>query len=140
MYLKVKIAIFIGIIFFLFQGCEKNEKHPLPNVDVDLYINLSYAENVALNTPGGSKIFNQGINGIIVFRIDNSTFGAYEITCPYESETMDCYVEVNGVVARCPCCGSEYFLNDNSILKGPTKWPLKSYYTDFTGIVLLVTN
>jgi nitrite reductase/ring-hydroxylating ferredoxin subunit len=132
---KVKIAILYIIWCILLLSCEKNKVHPIPNVSVNVKIDLNDAEYSFLRAPFNHIILDAGINGILIFSVDKNVFVAYEVTCPYEygSEYSDCTVEVDGSLAKCPCCGSSFFLQNNNLLEGPSQWPLKPYAINLVG-------
>jgi len=137
---RIKLAIFLLIIPGIYHSCEKPKQHPLPNVEVDIILNLNNAENTALKIVGGSKIIEGGINGIIIYRTDLYNFKAFEITCPHNPDE-NCKVETNGGYATCPCCESVYFLYDGSVSQGSVSaWPLKSYQTDYSEPSLWIHN
>jgi len=137
--MKKKLAISCILLSICFAGCEKPKRHPLSDVDVSIYLNINNAENTVLRVPGGSRIVSGGLNGVVVYRITESKFGAYELTCPYEEE-RNCILEQEGAVVTCPCCESAFSLLDGSKLSGPSNWPLMSYYISFDGVYIFVSN
>ncbi|MCF8456249.1 MAG: hypothetical protein K9H62_09995 [Bacteroidales bacterium] len=111
-----------------------------------VYVNFTIAvfdpEYAALLVPGNSITVIGGANGILIYRISDTDFAAYDRTCTYPVEE-NCQVKVDnsGVFAvDTLCCKSKYLLLDGSVVRGPATYPLKSYRTSFDGTYLRVFN
>ncbi len=135
---KLSKIFIISLIFITFIGCDDNDDW-IPNVRVE--INLSPAE---LATMGllQTRIFpNDGVNGVILFRLGNTEFNAYDRTCSFQP-VENCIVEIDGseLFAKCPCCNSEFELLNGDIRKGPAKRPLKKYSTSVSDGRLFIYN
>jgi nitrite reductase/ring-hydroxylating ferredoxin subunit len=136
--------LIVLICFLLFTatefGCEKDRNEIIPYVPVNRYFNIRDPEFFDLSVPNNSVTIKGGLNGIIVYRVSVEEFVAYDRTCTYEPEN-NCAVETdNSSSAKCPCCGSRFFLIDGSPLNGPAQWPLKPYKTTFDGTYVRITN
>lgn len=107
-----------------------------------------------LNAIGNSVLINSDYagrssagydyNGIIIYRMSESEFYAFDRTCPFDID-KSISVELENSsdpVAVCPECGSEYVLPSIGFPteKGPSKVPLKQYNTDFNGVTISVYN
>jgi cytochrome b6-f complex iron-sulfur subunit len=86
------------------------------NIDLD----LSLAENSALNTTGSSKI----VQSILIINT-----GTKICTVGYNATAGD---------IECPCHGS-VFSTSGSVINGPAPSPLKSYPVSIAGNVLTIT-
>ncbi len=122
------------------MGCDDNEDR-IPNVRVNIWLDLN-TELATLGHYQARIINNEGVNGIILFRLHERDFNAFDLTCPYDP-VNNCKIEhiEEGLFARCPCCESEFNLvYDGSVQKGPAKRPLKQYRTTIQGSRLHISN
>lgn len=137
---KLKKVFIISLIFITFVGCDDNDEW-IPNVRVNLWLDL----NTQLATLGllqARIIQGEGVNGLIIFRLQDREFNAFDRTCPYRPSD-NCKVEFveEELSARCPCCESEFELFFNgAVKKGPAKRPLKQYRTSIVGSQLNIFN
>ena len=139
MQFRIKITILVLITLQIINSCEKPKEHIIPDVSVNIYLNLNDAEYSSLLAPGGTMVVEGGLNGIVIYRITESKFGTYERTCPYNPDD-NCEVDINGAIAKCPCCSSRFSLLDGSLIEGPAEWPLKEYSNSFDGVYLFISN
>lgn len=129
------------MVSFLF-GCKdkNNQSYEIPNVYVNFYLQ---PDGIDFIPPLGWKYYNEeGYRGVIVYRLDQSTFHAYERACPYDAE-KDCarvVVDQSGILLVDSCCMSYYNILDGMPAGGPTTLPLKEYFTEYDGITLHVYN
>jgi nitrite reductase/ring-hydroxylating ferredoxin subunit len=109
-------------------------------VNFPIYPNdVSYLD---LNYIGGHMYLTGGVNGIVVYRIDQWSFSAFDRACPHDWDDADeprVSVE-NGITLKCPKCGSLYSILDGNVILGPSKYILKQYYTEYDGWSLRVHN
>ena len=142
-----KVFFVFVLLAVLFMACSKDEE-PGQGVIPDVYVNF-YIQPDGLDfmAPGDWKYYNsEGYRGIVVYRIDQFTFNAYERTCPYDPQEECARVEVDGTafILVDSCCMSKYNILDGMPLGGPTKYPLKQYFTEYTigpnGGSLLIYN
>jgi hypothetical protein len=76
----------IYLLILLLLACTPDMyDDPIPLVPfVDIVINLNLPEYINLRTDGGSKeLSTGGVRGIIVYRVNASTYFAYERNCSY---------------------------------------------------------
>jgi cytochrome b6-f complex iron-sulfur subunit len=97
----------------------------------NINLDLSLAENSALNTSGSSKI----VQGILIINTGTKIVALSSI-CTHQG----CTVGYNATAAdiECPCHGS-VFSTSGSVINGPASSPLHSYPVTITGNVLTVT-
>tara|TARA_B100000287_G_scaffold194645_1_gene183780 strand:+ start:28 stop:486 length:459 start_codon:yes stop_codon:yes gene_type:complete len=143
--LKRKI-LFLTIL--ITSSCEKNkiERNPyLNNVKIDYEINLNLPEFDPLRYIGGSKkILNIGLNGVIIFNLNNTSYLAWEASCS-NHKLKDCSkLKIEGVLAKCNCENYQYSLatgqliNTNKNLKNP--FGLLYYQTNLYNNILRISN
>ncbi len=130
--------ILIGTM--LCQSC-KNTYHPsIPYRKVDFTIYPNDVMYYKLNTYGGYEYFTGGVNGIVVFRLDEWQFMAFDRACPYDWEEHESWLWMhpNGIMLVDSLCGSVYNILDGTVISGPSVWPLRQYYTHYDGMTLRV--
>lgn len=138
----MKKWLYILLFVLTSFGCskDKNSNIPLVNVNLTIYTN-DPAFNI-ISVPGGWTYVNGGSRGIIIFRVSNDQFNAYDRHCTYDSSNSCALVsvDVTNIVGLDDCCGSKFLLNDGSVTNGPASLPLKQYQTSFDGQVLRIFN
>ena len=143
--IKRKILFLTILIAY---SCEKNkiERNPyLNNVKIDYEINLNLPEFDPLRYIGGSKkILNIGLNGVIIFNLNNTSYLAWEASCS-NHKLKDCSkLKIEGVLAKCYCENYQYSLatgqliNPDKNLKNP--FGLLYYQTNLYNNILRISN
>lgn len=133
----------IILIAILFVSCNKNEdpnQGLIPNVYVSFYLYPNTIDFIPIAT--WKYIENEGHRGIIIYRINDFTFNAYERTCPYDPQ-KDCArveADLNSNIFIDSCCMSKFNIIDGSPIDGPSTLPLKQYFTEFTQGTLHIYN
>lgn len=141
-YKNYKSIGLIALLFFCITfSCTKNSQ-AIPYVAVSVQINLSNPDYFALKSPGGWVYITGGSKGMVVYRLDNSTFKAYDRHCPYQpdNECSRIAVENTQLTVKDTCCGSVFQLMDGSIIGGPADRNLQEYKTSFDGNILSIYN
>ena len=123
-------------------NCNKNQQNYIPNVLVDISVNINNPGYITLTAVGGWQYFAGGSRGIIVYRRSTEEFNAFDRHCPYEPENTCGILSVqsDNVTFKCACCGSTFMLMDGSLQAGPAIQPVKRYQTTFDGTILRVFN
>lgn len=119
--------------FFLFvilavtvPSCDKVNESPVPDVYVSFSVNLSIA-NSLVNANGSEYFPGQGFGGVIVYCESPGNWYAYDAACTYEAG-RNCIVNIEGALAECPCCESQFILlGGGSPARPPAAIPLKQY-------------
>jgi hypothetical protein len=108
----------------------------------DITLNLSLPENNNLQIDGGYRQLNGGVRGIIVYRINSSTYAAYERNCSFRPNEACATVDVHnsGLFMIDSCCSSNFSFTDGSPTGGPAWRPLNRYRTQLSGINLIITD
>ncbi|MAW65761.1 MAG: hypothetical protein CMD18_06150 [Flavobacteriales bacterium] len=134
--------LIILILFAATMNSCKNQYEGIPNVNVDIYINIQNPQYQSLSGMGSWTYLEGGSKGIIVFNSDNENFLAYERHCPFDAQNSCSKVSVDetGLSATDSCCFSKYQLLNGSIIDGPGSLPLKGYNTSFDGNIIHIWN
>tara|TARA_B100000614_G_C14233509_1_gene363432 strand:- start:155 stop:571 length:417 start_codon:yes stop_codon:yes gene_type:complete len=138
--MKLLLQILLPTVVFLY-GC-KNQYEGIPNVNVNVFINIQNPQYQNLSGMGSWAYVEGGSKGIIVFNLDNDNFLAYERHCPYQPENLCSKISVDetNLFAVDTCCSSKYQLIDGSVIDGPATLPLKRYNTSFDGNIINIWN
>ncbi|MDP4265878.1 MAG: hypothetical protein Q8880_00410 [Bacteroidota bacterium] len=128
------------ILIIPVNSCKKSDE-VVPNVSVDIYMNISSTQFTKLAAIGGWEYITGGVKGIIVYRKSQDEFIALERNCTYKpSNGCRIQVEKSGVTAIDSCCMSKFLILDGSVLHSPATTPLKQYRTSFDGTTLHIYN
>ena len=109
-----------------YSSCDDTQESPIPDVYVSFTINLNIVNE--LNVPGNSVFFpRMGFGGVIVYCELPGSYYAFDAACTYEA-SRSCIVQNEGVLAECPCCGSQFVLISGAYpARSPATLPLKQY-------------
>lgn len=141
--LKISVLVLTISAVACTKGTDPDSSTNIPNVSVNLSININNPPYNTLQTVGGQAYASGGNRGIILYRISATTIVAYDRTCSYDQ------ADANGIVqgqtnntAICLECGSQYSLSNGSVASGPTTIGLKQYGCKFTASTntVVVTN
>ncbi len=102
------------------------------NTNLPSYNSLQFPSNPILITTSGV-----GVKGIIVMKVGENDYRAYEASCPNQYPSACTQLIINGINAKCPCDNSEYSLYTGL---GPGQYPLKAYSVEVNGANLRVYN
>jgi len=136
----------LAAIFILITSCSGSDdairNNPnLPNVRVDLQLNLDFVEYNDLAFPGNSfATNNQGIKGIVIYNINNTQYTAFELSDPNHPPSSCSGMTVNGVIATCDCEENQYNLITGELLEGEGQYTMKPYRVERAGRFLIVSN
>jgi hypothetical protein len=134
---------YIGLLLFIVACGDKDENNPhsiIPNVPVNFYIYPNTIDFIEVQNY--REYNNYGYRGVIVFRLDQTTFMAYEKTCPYDAnlESGRVYVDMSTFSMIDSTCQSSYNLLDGMPNGGPSSTPLLQYGTFYDGNQLHIFN
>lgn len=111
-------------LMLILQGCGKEplQRNPyLVDIRFQREINLSLPLYNGLNFVGGSVLIpNVGINGVMVFNLNGSSYLAWEATCPNHAPQSCSNLSIKGVLAECRCERFQYSLATGQLLN-PTE-------------------
>jgi len=108
--------LFLLLITISFFSCEQNETNDiLPNVTVNITLNLNLPQYQNLLTPTGWVETNGGIKGILVQNtgIGNPPYKAFDRACP-NNNCITPMIFDGSLKMKCPCDNSEYSIIDGS--------------------------
>jgi hypothetical protein len=137
---------FFGLLCFSISCTPDLADDPIPYVPFSpIVINLNLPEYLSLKSDGGHKTLSNsvgGVQGIIIYRIDASTYVAYERNCSYQPNNACAAVEVDpsGLFMKDPCCGSSFSLSSGSPTGDPAWRPLRQYQTSLVNSNLSITD
>jgi nitrite reductase/ring-hydroxylating ferredoxin subunit len=131
-----KIFLFLVLIVG-FMGCSKssttNRNPNVPYVAFSLTLNLNLPSYAGLNSNANPKLIietNAGVNGLIVMKVSDTDFRAWEANCPNISPSSCSRLTINGINAVCPCDSKEYNLFTGV---GNGEYPLIAYRVEILG-------
>ena len=136
-----KPALFFFLLPVVWACKPRVEQSQIPNVEVNIELNLNDIDNAPLLLVGGYRYIEGGVRGIIVRRASQDTFQAFERNCPYRPQDSCAVVELHssGFYFEDPCCGSTFDLSGFPT-GGPAQFPLKQYSTSRQGDILYIFN
>jgi len=156
MLLKTKPILYLSLILVLisvaFAACDKNDGPQIDPGYVNIFINPNSTEYIQLNSVGGWVYLyaNPPSRGIIVYRLTQDEFKAYERTPTFNPDACSIFepvkkltkivVDESGILANDTCTGSQYILLDGSIVQGPAIYPLLAFRTNYDGDILHIFN
>jgi hypothetical protein len=113
----------------------------VPNVAVNIEINLNDISNADLNLIGGYIYVDGGVRGIIIRRESQNLYKAYDRNCTYQPADAKAIVEVHttGFYIEDLSCGSTFDLSGFPT-GGPAEFPLKEYSVSLAGDILFIFN
>jgi hypothetical protein len=110
---------------------------------IDIVINLGLPDYFGLQTDGGYKSINTGgVRGIIIYRVNSTTYYAYERNCSFQPSGACATVDVHssGLFMIDTCCNSSFGFTDGNPTGGPAWRPLLQYRTQLSGQTLTITD
>lgn len=134
---KIVALLYIIVLFISCSSDNVRYKNPyIPdygfsiNIDANLplYSGLLSAVNPILITNE-----NVGANGIIVMKISDTDYRAWEANCPNQYLSACSRMVINGVNAKCPCDEIEYSLFNGVGIDGQGEYTMKPYRVDILG-------
>jgi hypothetical protein len=129
--------VIVFAVLLVISGCGKENVNPnqglIPRVAVNFYIQPNTIDYIP---PGSWKSYDEeGHRGILIYRLDQTTFMTYERTCPYDPQEECARVEVDLTTLTLidSCCMSRFNILDGMPVEGPSDRPLLQYFNDFDG-------
>ncbi|SCY31224.1 hypothetical protein SAMN05192588_2193 [Nonlabens sp. Hel1_33_55] len=105
------------------------------NTDLPQYSSLNFANNFVV-------VNSQGIRGLVVFHLGNDQFVAYELSDPNHSPSSCSAMNIEGIIATCPCTDDDntYNIIDGRHQTDPNLFPMKPYRVSRQGTNVVVSN
>lgn len=128
-------SLLILLVVLLTTSCrDDDENERVPRIQTDITLNLNLPEYNILLNPGGWLYLTGGSRGIIVYRVNNDEFSAFDRHCTFNvPEACRVFVdEDSGLIARDTlCCGSTFEIITGNVVEGPAQFQLQSFRTQF---------
>ncbi|NOS55893.1 MAG: hypothetical protein HOP37_06505 [Cyclobacteriaceae bacterium] len=125
---------FAAIVLFIAMFDNSYAQASFPPVT----INLNYPQYQRLRLDGGYQYVDDvGMRGVIIYRLDVTTYIAYERLCSFEDDAI---VSVDGSGLFMKGCQSTYDFSDGRPSGGSAFRPLLRYRTSLTGNSLVITD
>jgi len=132
--LQRTLVIFVTV--FLIGACHKNNQNPVPNLPVDITIDLGLPGYYALQGVSGYAYVNAGSRGIIVYRKTLDEFVAFDRHSPADPEgtcPLPLYPNPNNFLELIDSCNNASFsLYDGAPISN-SAFGLRQYATQFNG-------
>jgi hypothetical protein len=135
-----KLLVILCLTMPMLVCCDMYNHPTIPNARVDFVIYPNDVMYYRLNTYGGYEYFTGGVNGIVVYRLDEWNFMAFDRACSYDWEEHDSWLWVapDGLRLIDSLCGSTFNILDGNVLGGPAVYPARRYATRFDGARLRI--
>ena len=88
----VFVILLMSVVLF---SCDTTYHETIPYKKVDFTIYPNETMYWRLNTYGGHEYFTGGVAGIVVYRLDEWSFYAYDRACSYDWENIDSWIWVH---------------------------------------------
>jgi hypothetical protein len=137
------LLVFVFLVFSA-VGCNDERRDVVPNVFVDVTLNLNLPTYQPLTLVNGMLIYPQaGYRGLFIHQSAFQEFKAFDLACT-QQPSDPCHtlvIDTATLLLQCPCCSSR-FSADGFPARGPATFALKSYRTYFSpsANTLRVTN
>lgn len=124
---------------------EKQNRNPyLTNPVVRLNLNLNLPEYNSLQYPGSYVLTPQGIKGIVVYCVSENYYLAFDLTDPNHTPNDCSQMEMDGIIASCPCLGDDNQYNIVNFGQHTTepgaKYPMQQYRAERVGNSVVISN
>ncbi|EDM44251.1 hypothetical protein SCB49_04460 [unidentified eubacterium SCB49] len=144
----MKYLLYLLAFTFVFTSCKSNDDFNDNNPNlidpiVNITLNLDLPEYNSLNFPGNSIVLEQlGVRGIVVYNVNNDLYSAFDLADPNHPVTSCSTMELNGIIATCPC---DTDTNSYNIVTGqhqtqPDTYPMQAYQAVRTGNSIRISN
>jgi nitrite reductase/ring-hydroxylating ferredoxin subunit len=114
----------------------RNQNPFIPNYNFSITIDANLPLFSGLQSPINPILITQenvGANGIIVMKISNTDYRAWEANCPNQFPSACSRMVIVGVNAKCPCDDIEYSLFNGVGMDGQGDYTLIPYRVDILG-------
>lgn len=142
--IKIIALLIVLVTFSCSKNDEKLNRNPyLTNPVVRLDLNLNLPEYNPLRFPGSYIIAPQGIKGIVVYCVNESFYLAFDLTDPNHIPNDCSRMEMNGIIATCPCESddNEYYITSGQHTTEPDiKYPMQQYRAERVGNSVVISN
>ncbi len=141
-YQVLRQILLSGLVLVILFACDPNEtNNVIPDVPVDIEVDLSSIDNLELQQVGGYKYFNGGVRGVVLIRTSLTDFVALDRNCTYQPTDSDAIVSMHdsGFFLQDTTCAS-VFDHSGFPTGGPAPFPLREYSITRSGDLLFIMN
>jgi nitrite reductase/ring-hydroxylating ferredoxin subunit len=138
-----KVSGYILFLLLAYQSSNGQADAPIPLVSFqEIVIDTDMPANIRLRMDGGYKEEEGGVRGLIIYRVNATSFVAYERNCTYHPnrECATVNVHSSGLYLIDPCCNSQFSLTDGNSMGGPAWRPLLQYRTQVQGNKIIISD
>ena len=139
--------LFFLTTFLLLFSCSpdddfRNDNPYLVDMNMSFQLDLNLPQYNDLQFPGNAFVtYNYGINGVVIYNLNNSVYTAFELSDPNHPLTECSTLELNGTEVSCRCDdGNKYTIITGQQLSGEGEYPLKAYRIERRGSILEISN
>jgi len=136
-----KIILLLSFLVAL-EACQpKQEISGVPDVAVNVEINLNSLDSAPLRLIGGYIYVDGGVRGIILYHESDNIYRAFDRNCTYQPADPCAIVEVHssGFYLEDTCCNSTFDFSGFPT-GGPAQFPLNEYQVSISGENLFIFN
>ena len=136
-----KKQIFLLLILVISACSTQEPQTNIPNVNVDIEVDLTSIDNQPLQQIGGFIYLDGGVRGIMLIHTTTTDYVALDRNCTYQPTEPSAIVTMHS---------SGFFLEDTSCTStfdhngfptgGPAEFPLKEYRVSRSGDILFIIN
>lgn len=109
---KLVMFLSLGLLLLNCSSDNTRNRNPfVPNYNFSITINANLPLYSGLQSPINPVAVNEenaGANGLIVMKISDTDYRAWEANCPNQYLSACSRMVINGVNAKCPCDDIEY--------------------------------
>ncbi|WP_339703129.1 hypothetical protein [uncultured Marixanthomonas sp.] len=140
---KIVFLLSLSMLFACKNDDDNLDDNPfLTSPLVNLNLNLNLPEYNSLNFPSNSLVVTrQGIRGVVIYNVDNTTYHAFELSDPNHVPTDCSRMEIDGIEATCPCDDdNKYNIITGQNITDPSRYPMQRYRAVRSGNTISITN
>lgn len=138
MFRSLRILLLFAV---LLTSARCNRNRFIPYIPVDFEINLNLPAYQPLTAVSGWITVSGGSRGIIIYRLNQDEFIAYDRHSTYNVDAAcQVAVEEDNILITDPCSGSQWVITDGSVATGPAELPLQRYQTFWSPPILRIVN
>ena len=139
---KIKFFLIFALVLFVATTCKEKQESfdAIPEASFSLFMNSN--DLFSIGDYSAVAIDNGGVNGLIVYKISDSEYQAFERLCTnYPADTTAVKLDNTTMSATCPKCKSVFKIDlDGQVNKGPARYSLKQYQTSLLNGRLEIWN
>ncbi|MDA0973508.1 MAG: hypothetical protein O2867_07225 [Bacteroidetes bacterium] len=133
--MRIYVMLMCLVTMLFLSQCRKDQDDRVPNVPVDITININLPLFNNLQTVGSFAYVTGGSNGILIYHLSQDEFVAFDRHCTFDVPafhrvTVD---STNIIASDLSNCGSGFIITDGSVVRGPAFVPLTQYQTTYNG-------